>query len=80
MVQGIEHDSQVDHFERTGNHAGFAAEASEPVPLRHVVALDQVGLRFGLNEQLRRDQIAVSAPAIRKENLDVPTFQPFIEP
>ena len=79
MVQGVEHNGQVDHFKRAGNHAGLTPESREPMTLRHVVAFDQVGLRFGLNEQFRRDQIAVCVPIVREIYLDVPAFQPFVE-
>ena len=80
MEGSVEADGEVDHLFRAGNAAGFAAKASEPMPLRHVVALNQMRFALCLGKQFWWDQIGVRAPIIREEHLHIPVLQSFVKP
>jgi hypothetical protein len=66
MNSSIKHSRQINHFEGAENQTSFASKPSKPVPLRHVIAFNQVRLSFCLDQQFGRDYIAVRMPFIGK--------------
>ena len=80
MEGSVKSDGEIDHLLRAGNANCFSAKAGEPMPLRHVVALDQMRLRFALHKQFRRDQIGIRTPVIREKDGDLPVLQSLVKP
>jgi len=79
MKVRVKPDSQINHLFRTRHTASLAPEPCKPVPLRKVVAFNQMCLRFCLNQQFRRDQIAVCAPFVREEDSYIPALQSLVK-
>ena len=72
MNGGVKHGSQLNHLHRAGDRTSFTPESGEPVPLRHIVAFDQMGLCFGLYKQFRRNHIVVDMPMVAEIDVNVP--------
>jgi hypothetical protein len=76
---GIEHCGQFDHLHGARNDTGFAAKPCKPMSLWPIVALNQMRLRFGLNEQFLRNQICINVPIVAEIDLNIPSLQSFAE-
>jgi len=64
MPDGLQSESEADHFLAAGNNASSAFEASEPMSGTSIITFHATGTGFALNEPLLWDNLAVSVPMV----------------
>ena len=62
--------SQINHTQTPRNHTGLSTKTPTPRPLTKIIPPHPMHLNLSLNKQLCWNQLYISPPIIRKENLN----------